>query len=121
MVMEVGMEAPAKARLLVRLIVKLAVEPGAAATGTVINTGDHAPALRFTQVAVTAVVGSPQMYPHIGTEFPSGRIRVLGPAVRLTDDWAEAMPAPRRRTDAPRTAVFRIAFRELSLISVLLT
>jgi hypothetical protein len=110
MVMEVG-----TGRLLVRLIVRL-VEPDSAA-GTVINTGDHAPVLRFAQVAVTAAV---QVYPHIGTEFPSGRMRVLDPAVRLTD-WAEAMPAPRRRTDAPRTAVFRIALRELSLISVLLT
>src|SRR4051794_16860544 len=55
----------------------------------------------------------------MGTTFPSGKVAVAGPAVKLTD-CAVAAPVPRRRTAAPHSAVLIIALRELICVSVLL-
>src|ERR1700730_7840208 len=68
-------------RLFVRLIVRLCP------VGTVITTGDQmagviAAGFSGAQVAVEPVTAAPQLYPHIGTAVPSGRIAVAGPAVR---------------------------------------
>src|SRR3954454_749260 len=52
----------------------------------------------------------------MGTGFPSGRVAVAGPAVKLTD-CAAAAAVPRRRTAAPHTAVLIMALRELKCIS----
>jgi hypothetical protein len=81
-----GVELPVgvNERLFVRLIVRLCP------VGTVITTGDQiagvivAAGFNGTQVAVEPVAAPPQLYPHIGTAVPSGRIAVAGPAVRLT-------------------------------------
>jgi hypothetical protein len=83
--------AGVKARLFVRLMVRLAVpvEPGA----TVITTGDQAVAdgvaanAGFNEVQVAAVAAVPQKYPHMGTAEPSGNVAVAGAAVRLTEAW----------------------------------
>jgi hypothetical protein len=50
------------------------------------TTGDHPPAaeLNLAQVAVEADTAVPQLYPHIGTDEPSGRVMLVGPAVRFT-------------------------------------
>jgi hypothetical protein len=70
-------------RLFVRLIVRLCP------VGTVITTGDQmagviAAGFNGVQVAVEPVAAPPQLYPHIGTAVPSGKVAVAGPAVRLT-------------------------------------
>jgi hypothetical protein len=113
-----------KVRLLVRLIVKLCP------AGTVITTGDQpagvvvvargAFGFNGAQVAVEPATAAPQVYPHIGTVEPSGSVTEVGPAVKLTLCWAAAVPAPRRRTVARRTAGVRIALSDLICISVLL-
>ena len=98
-------------RLFVRPIVRS--DP----VGTVITTGDQPVAVgfNFAQVAPVAV---PQVYPHIGTVAPSGVTRLAGPAVRLT--WPTAKPAPKRRTLAASTAIFRLDLSKLSRIAALL-
>jgi hypothetical protein len=104
-----------------RLLVRVIVSPPVAPVGTVITAGDQPVVFVLAHVAVEPVTAVPQVYPHIGTVFPSGSVIVLGAAVRLMACvWAEAMPAPRRRTDAPDTAALTIALRELSRIAVLL-
>jgi len=52
----------------------------------VITTGDHPLALGFSlaQVAVELATTAPQLYPHMGTEEPSGIVMLVGPAVKLT-------------------------------------
>jgi hypothetical protein len=50
------------------------------------TTGDQPLAAGFNlaQVAVEPAAAAPQMYPHIGTDEPSGRVMLVGPAVMLT-------------------------------------
>jgi hypothetical protein len=100
-------------RLLARLMVRF--EP----VGTVIITGDQPVAEGFALAHVAPPADPLQVYPHMGTVVPSGRVVDDGPAVRFTD-WAAARPVPTRRTAAPRSAVFMIALREFNRISVLL-
>src|SRR5580704_5619852 len=92
---DVGIEFVPKVRLLVRLIVR------SVPVGTVITTGDHPPpafglrALQPTVVPAGCIVS--QLYPHIGTEVPSGSLADVGAAVKFTC-CVEADPTPRRRT-----------------------
>jgi hypothetical protein len=56
-------------------------------------TGDQKPALaavgfRAAQDAFDPAIGAPQVYPHIGTDVPSGKFVLVGPAVRFTASWA---------------------------------
>src|SRR6266567_3960781 len=84
--------------------------------------GDHVPTVAAgLSEAQKPLAAAPQVYPHIGTVEPSGRVTVDGPAVRLTDVCALAIPAPKRRTAAPRAAVLIIALKVLVRISVLLS
>jgi hypothetical protein len=104
-----------------RLFVRVIVSPPAVPVGTVMITGDQrfitagaevlagvvtAAGLVAAQVATEPVTSVPQLYPHIGTEVPSGRIAEAGPAVRFTC-WATETLAPRRRIQTARTAVFK--------------
>jgi hypothetical protein len=52
--------------------------------GTVITTGDQplAAGFNFAQVAVVLTATGPQLYPHIGTDEPSGREMLVGAAIR---------------------------------------
>src|SRR5215469_4231161 len=95
-----------------RLLVRLIASPPVAPVGTVMTTGDQtvvvvAAAFKAAQVAVEPATTAPQLYPHIGTAVPSGRIAEAGPAVRLTCCWATEALAPRRRIQTARTAVFK--------------
>src|SRR3974390_722358 len=86
--------------------------------GTVIRTGDQIAAavavavddgFNAAHVAVEPVTAVPQLYPHIGTTFPSGRVRVVGAAVRLI--CANAVTAPTSSIAAASTAAFTVAFK----------
>jgi hypothetical protein len=79
-------------RLLVRLIVRLCP------VGTVMMTGDQLPAdtegFKGAQFAFAAT----HVYPHMGTCEPSGKVAVLGPAVKPTVVCATAATAATRRS-----------------------
>src|SRR5271169_1226183 len=102
-------------RLLVRLIVKPWPE------GTVITTGDHAvpadPGFVAAHVAVEPLTAVPQKYPHIGTTEPSGRVVVVGAAVRLTCCWPKAATVPARSIPARSTDAFIVELRFRVLIA----
>jgi hypothetical protein len=71
----------------VRLFVRLICNPPVAPVGTVITTGDQPPeeaGFNAAQVAPEPDTVVPQLYPHIGTAEPSGKVAVTGPAVKLT-------------------------------------
>src|SRR5207248_9464207 len=109
-------------RLLLRLITRVCP------VGTVMITGDQpagvvvvaagASGFKLAHVAVEPVTAVPQLYPHIGTTEPSGKVTVVGPAVKLTCCWATTRPAPSRRTAVRSTAVFRQIFRSLNRIAL---
>src|SRR5436305_6942247 len=108
---------PANARLLVSWILR------SAPVGTVMITGDQPVAVgfNFAQVAVEpAGCVASQLYPHIGTDEPSGRVRLVPPAVRLTC-WARAVPAPRRRASVIQKTVFRFILPKWDCIALLLS
>jgi len=97
----------------VSVILKLRVP-----VGTVINGGCQvvppsvwAEPFSAVQVAVLPATGAPHVQPHIGTVWPSGRVVVCLFAVRVTDDWAEAMPTDKSRIVTASTAVFIVALR----------
>jgi hypothetical protein len=77
---DVGTLLLPKVRLFVRLICRS--DP----VGTVITTGDHVTVfgLAIAHVAVEPATNDPQLYPHIGTEEPSGKVNVDEPAVTFT-------------------------------------
>ena len=54
--------------------------------GTVIITGDHplAPGFSLAHVALELGIGSPQLYPYMGTVLLSGMVMLVGPAVKFT-------------------------------------
>src|SRR5215469_14438799 len=90
--------------------------------GTVITTGDQAVALELAlaHVAVDAATIAPQVYPHMGTDDPSGRLIVDAPAAKLTCCCATVVPSQRSRIVAatPPALYFVLA---LSCIVPLLT
>src|SRR5256885_6032295 len=47
----------------------------------------------------------------MGTTEPSGRVTVVGPAVRLTVCWPRATTAANGRIETTRSAAFKIAFQ----------
>src|SRR5436305_11554726 len=108
---------PANVRLLVSWILR------SVPVGTVMITGDQPVAVgfNFAQVAVepTGCVAS-QLYPHIGTDEPSGRVSVVPPALKLTCCWARAVPAPRRRASVIQKTVFRFILPKWDCIALLL-
>jgi hypothetical protein len=91
-----GVELPdgVKERLFVRLIVRFCP------VGTVMITGDHPVegGFRGLHTAVEPFTAVPQLYPHIGTEVPSGMVAVVAPAVKLTCCWPRARAAPQTNT-----------------------
>jgi hypothetical protein len=56
----------------------------------------------------------------MGTDEPSGRVKVAPPALRLTCCWAKAAPAARRRTSVIQKTVFRFIFPKWDCIALLL-
>src|ERR1700674_303385 len=103
-----------------RLLVSVMVKP--LPVGTVINTGDQpAPGATFNaaHLAVLPVTAAPQVYPHIGIAWPSGRSAGCLWAVKWPV-WAEDPPAINRRMAAASAAVFIIAFRSLDRMAQLL-
>jgi hypothetical protein len=70
---------------------------------------------------VEPVTADPQKYPHMGTVVPSGKVVVVGAAVKLTVCWAKLVPTPNRRIEATITAAFRIALALKSLVRIVLS
>src|SRR5258706_15988890 len=107
MVSEVGTLLAPKVRLFVRLITRVCP------VGTVITTGDQPSAVgcNAAHAAVEPLTAAPQVEPHIGTTGPSGKVMLVGPAVRLTCCWATAQLAPRRRTNTATAVVLKVALR----------
>jgi hypothetical protein len=62
------------------------------------------------QLALTGAVAELQNNPHMGTTCPSGRVKVVRCADKLTD-CAEQRFAKRRRLAIARTAVFTLVLR----------
>src|SRR5215469_18035957 len=113
---DVGMFVVANVRLLVRLICRS--DP----VGTVITTGDHPVAFGFApaQLAAEPVTTVPQLYPHIGTDEPSGNVMVEDAAVRLICCCATEALIQRSSIIAARIAVLT-GLIELSSIALFLT
>jgi hypothetical protein len=80
--------------------------------GTVITGGCHVVGL-CASVLPAAVQVTPvallQTQPHIGTEVPSGNVVFCRAAVSVTD-WANEVPAARRRIATASRVVFSVGF-----------
>jgi hypothetical protein len=67
------------------------------------TTGDQLePAFGFVAAQVASVTAVLQVYPHIGTACPSGRVVLVGAAVRPTTDCATDAPLASRRMEAAK-------------------
>src|ERR1700758_403692 len=55
----------------------------------------------------------------MGTVEPSGRVTLVGPAVRLTVCWPKATTPPKRRRPPTRIAAFKVALKSLVRIGSL--
>src|ERR1035438_9400336 len=115
MVSDVGTELAPNVRLFVRLICKVCP------VGTVIPTGNQPAASGFNaaQVAKEPLTAAPQVYPHMGTVAPSGRVIVDGPAVKLTCCWPKATTAAKESIPTTRAAAFDLSLKMFVLISFL--
>jgi hypothetical protein len=104
----------------VKLLTKVIVNCPA---GTEINGGCQPPVWGKPLIAAhVALVGdAPQLYPHIGTVCPSGKVVLVGAAVRVTALCANAAPLAKRRAHAAKPAFNRAALFNLEFMIFPLT
>src|ERR1700675_59136 len=86
--------------------------------GTVVTAGDTDMGFKAAHATVEPAAAVPQKYPHIGTVVPSGKVVVVGAAVKLTACWPKLELTPNRRIAATSTAAFRIALALMWLLRI---